>query len=76
MVLRRIFWPKKEKVTRGWRKLNNEELHNLYSQFTMISERIRELRNSSKVVVGKPEEKKPLGRPRHRWAGQIKIYFK
>jgi hypothetical protein len=35
-VLRRIFGPKRDEVTRGWRKLHNEKLHNLYSSPSII----------------------------------------
>jgi hypothetical protein len=73
-------------VIGGWRKLNNEELHNLYcspSKIRMIkSKRIRwagyvacmkAKRNAYRILVGKPEGKKPLGRPRRRWEDNIKV---
>jgi hypothetical protein len=72
-------------VTGGWRKLHNEELHNLYSspcKIRMIkSRRMRwgvhvarmEKMNVCKILVGKPEGKRPLGRPRHRWVNNIKM---
>jgi hypothetical protein len=76
-VLRRIFGPKRDGVTRGWRKLRNEELHNLYSSSSIIriikSRRMRwvghvarmgEKRNVYRLLIGKPEGKRPLGRPR------------
>jgi hypothetical protein len=85
-VLRRIFLPKRDEVTGGWRKLHNEELHNLYpspSKIKMIrSRRMRwvwhvarmgDKRNACRVLVGKPEEKRPLGRPRRRWVDSIKM---
>jgi hypothetical protein len=72
-VLRRIFGPKGDEVTRGWRKLHNEELHNLYSSPNIIrmikSRRMRwighvvrmgEKRNAYRILVGKPEGKSPL----------------
>jgi hypothetical protein len=75
----RIFGPKRDGVTGGWRKLHNEELHNLYSSQSIIrivkSRRVRwaghvarmgEKRNVYRLLVGKPERKRPLGRPRHR----------
>jgi hypothetical protein len=71
-VLRRIFGPKRDKETGGWRKLHNEELHNLYSSPSiMIKSRIMrwegrvagEKRNVHRIWVGKPEGKRPLGRP-------------
>jgi hypothetical protein len=85
-VLRRIFGPKKDEVTGGWRKLHNEELNDLYSSPSIIrimkSRRMRwaghvarmvEKRNSYRLLVGKPEEKRPLGRLRRRWVDNIKM---
>jgi hypothetical protein len=85
-VLRRIFEPKRDGVTGGWRKLHNEELHNLYSSPSIIrimkSSRMRwarhvarmgEKRNVYRLLVGKPEGKRPLGRPRRRWINNIKM---
>ena len=78
-VLRRIFGPKRDKVTREWRKLHNEELNDLYSSrniVRVIKTRMRwaghvacmrERRGIYRVLVGKPEGKRPLGRPRRRW---------
>jgi hypothetical protein len=79
-VLRRIFGPKREEVTGEWRKLYNEELHNLYSSPDIIrkikSRRMRwtghvactgEDRKLCTVLVRKPEGKRPLRRPRCRW---------
>jgi hypothetical protein len=71
-------------VTGGWRKLHNEELHNLYSSPSIIrmikSRRMRghvarmgEKRNAYRILVGDPEGKRPLGRPRRRWVDNIKI---
>jgi hypothetical protein len=73
-------------VTGGWRKLHNEELHNLYSFPSIIrmikSRRMRwaghvarmgEKRNAYRILVGTPEGKRPLGRPRRRWVDNIKI---
>jgi hypothetical protein len=84
-VLRRIFGPKRNGVTGGWRKLHNEELHNLYSSPSKIriikSRRMRwaglvgrmgEKRNVYRLLVGKPERKRPLGRPRRWWINNIK----
>jgi hypothetical protein len=78
-VLRRIFGQKRDKVTGEWRKLHNEELHDLYSSSSIIriitSRRIRwaghvarmgEKRNAYRLLVGNPEGKRPLGRPRLR----------
>jgi hypothetical protein len=78
-VLRRILRSKRDGVTGGWRKLHNEELHNLYSSPSIIrfikSRRIRwaghvarrgEKRNVYMLFVRKPEGKRPLGRPKRR----------
>jgi hypothetical protein len=72
-VVRRILGPKRDGVTGGWRQLNNEELHNLYSSPSIIriikSRRMRwagyvarmgEKRNVYRLLVGKPEGKRPL----------------
>jgi hypothetical protein len=67
-VLRIIFGPKRDEVTGGWRKLHNEELHNLYSSRSIIrmirSRRMRWAghvargkRNAYRILVGKPEER-------------------
>jgi hypothetical protein len=79
-VLRRIFEPKRDEVTGGWRKLRNEELHNLYSSSSIIRmmtlrrvrwaghvARMREKRNAYKILVGKSKGKRPLGRSRIKW---------
>jgi hypothetical protein len=84
-VFRRIFGPKRDGVTGGWRKLH-EELHNLYSSPNIIriirSRRMRwagyvarmgEKRNVYRLLVGKPEGKRTLGRPRHRCIDYIKM---
>jgi hypothetical protein len=83
-VLRRIFGSKKDKVTGGWRKLHNEELHDLYSSPSNIGiiksrrtrwaghvARMGEKRNTYRLLLGKPEEKRPEGRPRRRWVDNI-----
>jgi hypothetical protein len=85
-VLRRIFGPKTDGETGGWSKLHNKELHNLYSSPSIIriikSRRMRwvghvarmeEKRNVYRLLVGKPQGKRPLGRPRHRWMDSIKM---
>ena len=85
-VLRRIFGPKRDEVTGEWRKLHNEELNDLYSSPDTVrvinSRRMRwvghvarmeEGRGVHKVLVGKPEGKRPLGRPRCRWEDNIKM---
>jgi hypothetical protein len=88
-VLRRILGPKRDKVMGDQRKLHNEELHNLYSSSNIIrmikSRRMRGAgyvarmgakRNACRILVGKPEAKRPLGRPRHRWVDIIKVYLR
>jgi hypothetical protein len=79
-VLRRIFGPKRDEVTGGWRKLHNEELHNLYSSASMVrmmKSRMRwaghVARMGKRILFGKPEGKRPLGRTRRRWVGNIKM---
>jgi hypothetical protein len=87
-VLRRIFGPKRDGVTGGWRKLRNEELRDLYSSPSIIRiikprrmrwaghvARMWEKRNVYRLLVGKPEGKRPLGRPRRTWIDNIKIYL-
>jgi hypothetical protein len=82
----RIFGRKGDRVTGGWRKLHNEELHNLYTSPSIIriikSRRMRlaghaarmvEKRNVYRLLEGKPEGKRPLGRPRRRWMDNIKM---
>jgi hypothetical protein len=85
-VLRRIFGPKRDEVTAEWRKLHNEEFNDLYSPPSIVrvikSRRMRwaghvarmgERRGVYGVWVGKPEGKRPLGRPRCRWEDNIKM---
>jgi hypothetical protein len=85
-VLRRIFGPKRDKVMREWRKLHNGELHNLYSSPHIVrqikSRRLRwaghvarmgEGRNVYRVLVGKPEGKRTLGKYKRRWEDGIKM---
>jgi hypothetical protein len=75
-VLRRIFGSKRHEMKGGWRKLHNEELHNLYFSPSIIRiikprrmrweghvARMGAKRNEYGILVGKPERKKPLGRP-------------
>jgi hypothetical protein len=76
-MLRRKFRPKGDEVTRGWRKLHNEKLHDLYSSPSIIriikARRIRWAGNIPRMgvkyslLMGKPEGKGTLGRPRCRW---------
>ncbi|KAJ4438990.1 hypothetical protein ANN_14945 [Periplaneta americana] len=85
-VLRKIFGAKRDEVTGEWRKLHNAELHVLYSSPDIIrnikSRRLRwaghvarmgESRNAYRVLVGRSEGKRPLGRQRRRWEDNIKM---
>jgi hypothetical protein len=82
-VLRRIFEPMRDEVTGEWRKLHNEELNDLYfspSIVRVIKPRIRwagqvarvwDRTGVYRILVGKPEGKRQLGKPRHRWKDNI-----
>jgi len=84
-VLRRVFGPKRDEVRGEWRKLHNEELSDLYSLpniVRVVKSRMRwaghmarmgEGRGVHRVLVGKPEGKRTLGRPRRRWEDNIKM---
>jgi hypothetical protein len=84
-VLRRIFGPMREEVTGDWRRLHNEELNDLYSSLNIvrvIKSRMRwagnvacmgEERGVYRVLVGKPERRRPLWRPRRRWVDNIRM---
>jgi hypothetical protein len=85
-VLRRIFGPKRDEVTGGWRKLLNEELHGLYSSPSIVRlikarrmrwagqvARMGEVMGAYNILVGRPEGRRPLGRPRRRWEDNIKM---
>jgi hypothetical protein len=85
-VLRRIFGPKRDEVTREWRKSHNEELRDLYSLPSIIRliksrrmrwaghvARIGEKRNAYRLLVGKLEGRRPLGRPRRKWVDIIRM---
>ena len=85
MVLRRIFGPRRDEVTGEWRRLHNEELNDLYSSPNIVrvikSRKMRWVGHVARigeeglyrVLVGKPEGKRPLGRPRRRWVDNIKM---
>ena len=85
-VLRRVFGSKRDEVTEEWRKLHNEELRDLYSlpnnvrvvkkrrmRWAGHMARMGEGRGVRRVLVGKPEGKRPLRRPRRRWEDNIKM---
>ena len=85
-VLRTTFGPKRDEVTGEWRKLHNEEHNDLYCSPNIVRviksrrigwaghvARIGEGRDVCRILVGKPEGKRPLGRPRRRWEDNIKM---
>jgi hypothetical protein len=85
-VLMRIFGQKRDEVTGEWRKLHNKELRDLYSSPSIIRiiksrtmrcaghlARTGEKRNAYGLLVGKPEGKRPIGRPRRRWVDNIRM---
>jgi hypothetical protein len=84
-VLRRRFGPKRDEVTGGWRKLHNKELHNLCCMLSIIGmTKSRTMRwaghvarmgkrTACRILMGKPERKRPLGGLRLRWVENIKM---
>ena len=85
-ILRKIFMAKRDEITGEWRKLHNAELHALYSSPNIIRNlksrglrwaghvpRMEQFRNAYRVLVVKPESKRPLGRPKRRREDNIKI---
>jgi len=85
MVLRRIFGTRRDEVTGEWRRFHNEELNDLYSSPNIVraikSRRMRwaghvrrmgDERGVNRVLLGKPEGKRPLGRPRRSWVDNIR----
>jgi hypothetical protein len=88
MVMRKVFGPKRDEVSGEWRKLHKEELNDLYSSPNIVrvvkSRRMRWAGHVARmgeeigvhsVLVGKPEGRRPLGRPRRRWEDNIKMDF-
>jgi hypothetical protein len=88
-ALRRIFGPKREEVTGGWRRLHYEDLHDLYISLNIIkvitSRRMRraghvtrmgEMRNAYRILVGIPKEMSPLGRSKLRWEDDIRMILR
>jgi hypothetical protein len=85
-VLRRIFEPKGDEATGEWRRLHNVELNDLYSSPNIIRviktgrmrwaghvARMGEKRGTYRILAGRLEGRRPLGRPRHRWEDNIKM---
>ena len=85
-MLRRVFRPKRDEVTGEWKKLHNEELSDLYSLPNIVRvvksrrmkwaghvARMGQGREVHRVLVGRPEGKRPLGRPRRRWGDNINM---
>ena len=85
-MLRRIFRPKRDEVTGEWRRFHNEELNELYSSPSSVRviksrgmrwaghvARMGEEKGVYRVLVGKPEGRRPLGRPRSRWVDNIRM---
>ena len=88
MMLSRIFEPWGDEVTGEWRRLHNEELNNLYCSPNIVRViKWRRMRWAGhvarmgeewvvyRVLVGKPEGRRPLGRPRRRWVDNIRMYL-
>ena len=86
MVLRRIFGPRRDEVTVEWRRLRNEELNDLSSSRNFVrviksrrmrwaghEARVGEEMGMYRVLVGKPEGRRPLGRPRRRCVDNIRM---
>jgi hypothetical protein len=82
----KIFGPKRDEVIGDWRKLHNEELHNLYCSPSIIRiiklrrvqwaghvARMGKKRHAYRILVGEPEGKRLLGRPRHGWEDNNKM---
>jgi hypothetical protein len=87
-VLRRMFGLKRDEVTGEWRKLYNEELHDMYSSPTILRviksiimrgaghvARMVEGKGLHRVLVKKPDGKRPIGRPRNRWEANLKEHL-
>ena len=85
-ALRRIFGPKKDEVKEEWRKPHNKEFNDLYSSpknYSYVQIKKNDVggaiackgtrRGAYRVLVGKPDGKRQLGRPRHRWENNIKM---
>ena len=83
IVLRRIFGPRRDEVTGKWRRLHNEELNDLYSSPNILrvkksrrmrwAEHVARMDEERRVLVGKPEGRRPLARPRRRWVDNVRM---
>jgi len=86
MVLRRIFGPRRDEVTGEWRRLHNEELNNLYCSPNIVRviklrrmrwaghvARMGEERGVYRFLLGKPERRRPLGKPGRRWVSNMRM---
>ena len=86
MLLRRIFGPRRDEVMGEWRRLHNKELNDLYSSPNIVQviksrgmrwaghvAHMGEERRVYRVLVGKLEGRRPLGRPRHKWVDNIRL---
>jgi hypothetical protein len=85
--LSKIFGPKMDEITGEWRRLHNEVLNDLYSSpniWVIKSRRMRwagheacigDRRGAYRVSVGRPQGRRPLGTPRHRWEDNIKMHI-
>ena len=86
MYVRSIFGPRRDEVTGEWRRLHNEALNDLYCSPNIVRvikwrrmrwaghvARMSEERGVYRVLVGKPEGKRPVGKPRRRWADNIRM---
>jgi len=85
-VLRRIFGTRRDEVTGEWRRLHNEKLNDLYSSPNIVRvikwrkmrwaghvAHMGEERGVYRILLGKPEGRRPLGRPRHKWVDNIRM---
>jgi hypothetical protein len=86
-VLRKIFRPKRGEGTREWRKLHNEELSDLYSSPSIIriitsrrkgweghiAQLKKKKKKANRLLMGKPDGRRPPGRPRCRWVDNIRM---
>ena len=84
-VLTRIFGPKRDQITREWRKLHSEELNDLYCSPNIVraiklgrmrwARHVAHMGERGEGFGGEPEGKRPFGTPNHRWEDNMKIYL-